>query len=57
VLGREALGPRGGATPAQSLLKDDPTVRKLPPPSDDVEAGPTVFTGGHRNTGTKEFPG
>jgi len=57
VLWREALGPRGGATRADKLLQDDPTVRKLPHGSDDTEARPTVFTGGHRNVDTKEFPG
>ena len=36
VLWREALGPRGGATRADRLLKDDPAVRKLQPESDDV---------------------
>jgi len=57
VLWREALGPRGGATRADKLLQDDPTVRKLPHGSDDTETRPTVFTGGHRNVDTKEFPG
>ena len=57
VLWREALGPRGGATRADKLLQDDPSVRKLPHESDDVQARPTVFTGGHRDTDTKEFPG
>jgi CBS-domain-containing membrane protein len=57
VLWREALGPRGGATRADKLLQDDPSVRKLPHEPDDVKARPTVFTGGHRDTDTKEFPG
>ena len=57
VLWREALGPRGGATRADPLLKDDPAVHNLPPESDDVKVRPTVFTGGHRDVGTKEFPG
>jgi signal-transduction protein with cAMP-binding, CBS, and nucleotidyltransferase domain len=57
VLWREALGPRGGATRADRLLKDDPGVHKLRPESDDVAARPTVFTGGHRGVDTKEFPG
>ena len=57
VLWREALGPRGGATRADPLLKDDPTVRKLAPDSDDVTPRSSVFTGGHRDVGTKEFPG
>ena len=57
VLWREALGPRAGAARNEPLLKDDPAVKNLPPPSDNAEARPTVFTGGHRNTDTKEFPG
>ncbi|HXU00450.1 MAG TPA: CBS domain-containing protein [Polyangia bacterium] len=57
VLWREALGPRGGATRADRLLKDDPAVHKLAPESDDVKVRPTVFTGGHRGVDTKEFPG
>jgi CBS domain-containing protein len=56
VLWREALGPRGGAARGQRLLKDDPAARAVPSASDDVEARPTVFTGGHRMTDTKEFP-
>lgn len=55
VLWREALGPRAGATRRQRLLKDDPSAR-IVSPSDDVEARPTAFTGGHRITDTKEFP-
>jgi CBS domain-containing protein len=57
VLWREALGPRGGAAKGQPLLKDDPVARNQPIASDDVEPRPTVFTGGHRNTDTKVFPG
>jgi len=57
VLWREALGPRGGATRADPLLKDDPNVRREPPDGDEVTARSTVFTGGHRDVGTKEFPG
>jgi CBS domain-containing protein len=34
----------------------DPVAQNLPPPSDDIEVRPTVFTGGHRPTDTKEFP-
>ena len=55
--GGEALGPRGGATRADKLLKDDPAVQKLRAESDDVKVRPTVFTGGHRGVDTKEFPG
>lgn len=57
VLSRDALGPRGGAAKGAPLLQDDPIARSQPVPSDDLEARPTVFEGGHRNTGTKEFPG
>ena len=57
VLWREALGPRGGATRADKLLKDDPSIKKLPRESDDVKVRDTVFTGGHRGVDTKEFPG
>jgi CBS domain-containing protein len=57
VLWREALGPRGGATRADKLLKDDPGVHKLAPESDDVKVRPSVFAGGHRDVDTKEFPG
>jgi CBS domain-containing protein len=56
VLWREALGPRGGAAKGEPLLKDDPIARNQPAPSDDLKVGPSVFTGGHRNTDTKEFP-
>ena len=56
VLWREALGPRGGATRSRRLLKDYLSAKSVPSPSDDVEARPTVFTGGHRVTDTKEFP-
>jgi CBS domain-containing protein len=57
VLSREMLGPRGGAPEGQSLLRDDPTARNLPIPSDDLEVRPSVMTGGHRDNGIKEFPG
>ena len=57
VLWREALGPRGGAARGQPLLQDDPVARKQPIPDDDGKARDTVFTGGHYDTGTKEFPG
>ena len=57
VLWREALGPRGGATRADKLLKDDPTIKKLPRESDDVKVRDTVFTGRHQSVDTKEFPG
>lgn len=57
VLWREALGPRGGATRADKLLKDDPSIKKLPRESDDVKVRDSVFTGGHRAVDTKEFPG
>lgn len=57
VMWREALGPRGGAPKGQPLLKNDPIARSQPAPADDARARPTVFTGGHREVGTKEFPG
>jgi CBS domain-containing protein len=57
VLWRDALGPRGGAARNQPLLKDDPVACSLPVPSDDLKVRPSVFTGGNRNTNTKEFPG
>jgi len=57
VLWREALGPRAGAAKGEPLLKNDPIARNQPLPSDDLTVRPSVFTGGHRNTDTKEFPG
>jgi CBS domain-containing protein len=57
VLWREALGPRAGAPKGQPLLKDDPIAQNQPTPADDAEARPTVFTGGHRDVDTREFPG
>jgi CBS-domain-containing membrane protein len=57
ILWREAVGPRGGAAKGEALLKDDPIARSQPQPPDDVTARPSVFTGGHREVGTKEFPG
>jgi hypothetical protein len=57
ILWREAVGPRGGAAKGAPLLKDDPIARNQPMPPDDAQARTTVFTGGHRSTDTKEFPG
>ncbi len=57
ILWREAVGPHGGAPRGTPLLKDDPIARAQAPASDDAKARPTVFTGGHRDTDTKEFPG
>lgn len=57
ILWREALGPRGGAGRGDPLLQNDPIARAQPTPSDDLKVTATVFTGGHRDTGTKEFPG
>jgi CBS domain-containing protein len=57
VLWREALGPRAGAARGESLLKDDPAVRTQPIPADGSTVRPTVFTGGNRETSTKEFGG
>lgn len=56
VMWREALGPRAGATREQPLLKDDPIAQNQPSPSDDARVRPSVFVGGHHDTGTKEFP-
>jgi len=56
VLWREALGPRGGAAKGEPLLKDDPIAQNQPPPRDGLSEPSSVFTGGHRNTDTKEFP-
>jgi len=57
VLWRDALGPRGGASPGEILLKDDPEARALPPPSDDIKPRENIFTGGHRALANlKEFP-
>jgi CBS domain-containing protein len=57
ILWREALGPRAGAAKGDPLLKDDPLARNQPSPFHELKANPTVFTGSHRDTGTKEFPG
>lgn len=58
VLWRDALGPRGGAAPGQTRLKDDPLALALPPPSDEVKPSHTVVTGAHRSRDdVKEFPG
>ena len=57
IMWREALGPRGGAARGAPLLKDDPAANNLPAPSGDAKALPTIFVGGNRQTGTKEFPG
>ena len=57
VLWRDALGPRGGANRQDAFLKDDPAVRALPPPPDEIKLRETVFTGGHRSLeDLKEFP-
>jgi CBS domain-containing protein len=57
VLWREALGPRGGARKGQPLLKDDPIARSQPIPPDEAKVRPSIFTGSHLNTDTREFPG
>ncbi len=56
ILWREAVGPRGGAARGTALLKDDPIARSQPQPPDDATPRPSVFTGGHREISTKEFP-
>jgi CBS domain-containing protein len=53
VLLREALGPRGGAARGQRLLKDYPLADEVP---ETDRATEPVFTGGHHDIGTKEFP-
>jgi CBS domain-containing protein len=53
LLWREALGPRGGARPGETLLRDLP----LAPPAPDGSSRPSgVFKGGHHEGSTKEFP-
>jgi CBS domain-containing protein len=54
VMWREAVGPRGGAPKGQPLLKDDPIASQSLP--DSAEVRETVFTGGHRDPDTREFP-
>jgi CBS domain-containing protein len=54
VLWREALGPRGGARPGTRMLRDLPLAPA--PVDDEVRPTGTVFTGGHHDTGAKEFP-
>lgn len=55
VLWQEARGPRAGAATDQPLLKDLPVVpRGLE--ADLPHTSESVFSGGHRNTGIKEFP-
>jgi CBS domain-containing protein len=55
VLWQEARGPRAGAASGQPLLKDLPVVPR-PPEADLPHTTESVFSGGHRNTGIKEFP-
>jgi CBS domain-containing protein len=55
VLWREALGPRGGAAPGQSLLQDQPPAPEVPE-KDRPHTHGSVFALGRRATDTKEFP-
>jgi CBS domain-containing protein len=55
VLWPEALGPHAGAAVGQPLLKDLPMVARAAE-SDLPHTAETVFSGGHRDVGTKEFP-
>jgi CBS domain-containing protein len=55
VLWQEAIGPRAGAAANQPLLKDLPIVPR-PREADLPHTTDSVFSGGHRDTGTKEFP-
>lgn len=56
VLGRGALGPRGGATRNEPLLQDDPNVRNLPAPPDHLKVVPTVFEGDIESPTRRNFP-
>jgi len=56
VLLRESLGPRGGAEPGTVLLRD----QSAGPPMAEADlphSGESVFSGGHRITNGKTFPG
>lgn len=55
VLWPEALGPNAGAASGQPLLKDLPVVARAPE-ADLPHTAETVFSGGHRDSGMKEFP-
>jgi CBS domain-containing protein len=55
VLWQEAIGPRAGAAVNQPLLKDLPIVPR-PREADLPHTMESVFSGGHRDNGTKEFP-
>jgi CBS domain-containing protein len=55
VLWQEALGPRAGAAAGEPLLKDLPMLPR-PREADLPHTSASVFSGGHRDTGTKEFP-
>jgi CBS domain-containing protein len=55
VLWREALGPRGGAARGAPLLKDEAASPQMPA-ADLPHTRESVFGGGHRDVGTKEFP-
>jgi CBS domain-containing protein len=55
VLWREALGPRGGAARGEQLLKDQRPGPHVPE-ADLPHTRESVFAGGHRDVGTKEFP-
>jgi CBS domain-containing protein len=55
VLWQEAIGPRAGAASDQPLLKDLPIVPRARE-ADLPHTIDSVFSGGHRDTGTKEFP-
>jgi CBS domain-containing protein len=53
MLWREALGPRAGAAPGQARLRDLPLA---PASSDETSPHASVFSGGHHDHGSKEFP-
>jgi len=56
VLLRESLGPRGGAAPGAVLLRDQSAGPEMPA-ADLPRSGDSVFSGGHRITSGKTFPG
>jgi CBS domain-containing protein len=53
MLWREALGPRAGAARGETRLRDMPIA---PASSDEISPHGSVFSGGHHDNGSKEFP-
>jgi len=56
VLLRESLGPRGGAAPGTVLLRDQSGAPDMSE-ADLPRSAESVFSGGHRITNGKTFPG